>query len=282
MGPNEQELSSMEGTIDDRDWQVPEFRIDELASRGSDYCIVIPVINEGERIQKQLSKMMELEIWKQADVLIADGGSTDGSLDLGFLRKNHVRTLLTKTGPGKLSAQLRMGYAYALRQGYLGIVTIDGNDKDGVEGIFTILTDLRDGWDMVQGSRFVKGGEAVNTPLVRLLAIHFLHAPILSIASRFHYTDTTNGFRGYSRRFLLDPRVQPFRDCFTTYELLPYLNVRAARLGFRTKETPVARRYPKGEKPPTKISFLKGNWNLVRILFAAAFGCYNPRTEITS
>ena len=258
-------------------WSIPAHTIDELAPKATKYCIVIPVINEGERIRKQLREMADLELWKHADILIADGGSKDGSLALDFLRDSHVRTLLTKTGPGKLSAQLRMAYGYALNEGYEGIVTIDGNDKDGVDAIPRFLNALDGGWDLVQGSRFVKGGEAVNTPWVRLLAIRIFHAPILSIASRFKYTDTTNGFRGYSRRFLLDPGVQPFRECFSTYELLPYLNVRAPRLGFKTEEIPVSRRYPMGEKAPTKISFVRGNWDLFRILFNAAFGRYNPK-----
>jgi len=261
----------------DQNWQVPEFEILELRPKTTKNCVVLPVINEGARIQKQLREMWDKQISSSIDVIIADGGSTDGSMDQEFLTSVGVRTLLTKRGPGKLSAQLRMAYAYALQQGYEGIVTIDGNDKDGVEAILEISKDLDEGWDLLQGSRFVPGGEAINTPLFRLLAIKLLHAPILSIASRFRYTDTTNGFRGYSRKFLLDPRVAPFRDCFATYELLPYLNIRGPRLGYKVKEVPVTRAYPKGEKPPTKISFLKGNWNLFRILFAAAFGKYNPQ-----
>ena len=137
-----------------------------------------------------------------------------------------------------------MGYAYALRQGYQGIVTIDGNDKDIVDAIPAFIQAMREGWDMVQGSRFIPGGKAINTPLSRLLAIKLIHAPLIRFGARFPYTDTTNGYRGYSRRFLLDPRVQPFRDLFDTYELLAYMSVRGPRLGFKTKEIPVTRRYP--------------------------------------
>jgi len=53
--------------------------------------------------------------------------------------------------------------------------------------------------------------------------VRILHAPLVSLASRFRYTDTTNGFRGYSRRFLEDPRVAAFRDVFPGYELHYYL-----------------------------------------------------------
>ena len=54
-------------------------------------------------------------------------------------------------------------------------------------------------------------------------------------------TDTTNGFRAYSRRLLADDRVQPLRDVFAASELYYYLAIRTARLGFRVIETPVTR-----------------------------------------
>ena len=73
-----------------------------------------------------------------------------------------MRALLTKTGPGKLSAQLRMGYAYALDQGYEGVVTIDGNGKDSVEAIPLFVEALDEGIDYAQASRFVTGGRAVK------------------------------------------------------------------------------------------------------------------------
>jgi dolichol-phosphate mannosyltransferase len=262
--------------LNDSEWQIPTFELYEFAPRKTDYCVCIPIINEGERIRRELADMMQHKIADHADILILDGGSTDGSTEHPFLRSQNVRTLLVKTGKGKLSAQLRMGYAYALRQGYKGIVTIDGNDKDNVDAIPAFIQAMREGWDMVQGSRFVPGGKALNTPLSRMVAIKLIHAPLISFGARFPYTDTTNGYRGYSRRLLLDPRVQPFRDVFETYELLAYMSVRAAQLKFKTKELPVTRVYPPNGKTPTKIKGFKGNAKLIGILLDAVLGKYNP------
>jgi len=77
-----------------------------------------------------------------------------------------------------------------------------------------------------------------------MAGLHVIHAPLISLASGKRHTDTTNGFRAYSRRLLEDPRVAPLRDLFTTYELHYYLAIRVARLGLRVCEIPVARRYP--------------------------------------
>jgi len=259
-------------------WEVPAFDIALWPGRSQPWCVVIPVINEGERIRNLLRRMAALSVSAMADIIIVDGGSKDGSLALDALQAQGVRGLLVKTGPGKLSAQLRCAYAFALQQGYAGIVTIDGNDKDDPEGIPRFIEALKAGYDFVQGSRFVPGGVAENTPRSRDWAIRFIHAPMLSLASGFRWTDTTQGFRAYSRRMLLDPRVAPFRDVFLTYELLAYLSYRGPRLGFRCIELPSIRRYPKGEVP-TKISSVRGNLTVFKVLVAACLGHFNPTSD---
>lgn len=256
-------------------WQVPAFKVQLDSDARSLWCVVIPVINEGARIRNLLERMAALRIHDAADVIIVDGGSTDGSLDHEFLTDKGVRTLLLKTGPGKLSAQLRCAYAFALDKGYEGIVTIDGNDKDDPDAIPRFIEELRNGVDFVQASRYLSGGIAENTPKSRDLAIRLIHAPMLSLFSGFRWTDTTQGFRAYSRKMLLDPRVAPFRKVFNTYELLAYLSYRVPKLGYRCVELATTRRYPKGEVP-TKISSVRGNLSVLQVLFKACFGAYNP------
>lgn len=257
-------------------WQVPAFETLLGLGRKHPWCVVIPVINEGERIKSLLARMSTLKIDSFADIVIVDGGSTDGSLALDSLQQNGVRGLLLKNGPGKLSAQLRCAYAFALDQGYEGVITIDGNDKDDPEAISRFIEALKQGVDFVQASRFVSGGVAENTPKLRYFAIRFIHAPMLSLFSGFHWSDTTQGFRAYSRKMLLDPRIALFRDLFSKYELLAYLSYRAPRLNYKCIELPTIRSYPLGEVP-TKISAIKGNWIVMRTLIYACIGCYNPK-----
>ena len=97
-------------------------------------------------------------------------GATDRSTASTPLAAScRLRALLVKTGPGRLSAQMRMALAYALDEGYEGIIFIDGNNKDDPSGINRFIERLDQGFDHIQGSRFVKGGKAVNTPFLRRL-----------------------------------------------------------------------------------------------------------------
>lgn len=254
---------------------VPEYRVDTLTDRSSDLVVAVFVINEGEKVRNQLSRMTPFA--SDLDIIVADGGSTDGSLDTDFLAQVGVTALLTKMGPGKLSAQMRMAFDWALNQGYKGVIVIDGNGKDGVEALPEFARLLRAGYDHVQGSRFIPGGEAVNTPPSRLIGLRILHAPLISLASGVRQTDTTNGFRAYSSALLSDPYVDVFRDIFQTYELHYHLAIEAGRAErFRMIETPVSRSYPKG-KVPTKISPLRGNAHVLAVLLRAATGRYRSK-----
>lgn len=258
---------------EEKNWQIPNYKVFEFSKKKTKYCICIPVLNEGEKIKKQLERMLPFS--KLADIIIADWGSTDGSTEPQFLKKMRVRILLTLKSPGNQGTQLRMSFSYALLQDYDGIIQIDGNNKDGVDAIPKFIKGLNEGYDYLQGSRFIKGGRAVNTPIIRLLAIQWLGSPILSLGAKYWYTDITNGFRGYSKKYLLHPKVKPFRNVFIRYEFNMYLTVRANQLGLKTKEIPVERAYTKG-KVHTKISFFKGNYNFLITMLKAALGLYNP------
>lgn len=261
---------------------VPRFTAHSLRERAHRYAVVVPVINEGSRIRRQLMEMEQLPF--PIDIVVADGGSDDGSVDASLLKDfRQVRAVLVKTDSGRLSAQLRMAYAWCLQEGYTGIVTVDGNGKDGISAIGDFFGKLDAGYDLVQGSRYVAGGVSENLPFDRYVAGRLIHAPLISLASRrFWYTDTTNGFRAYSRNLLLDDRVAPFRRQFDRYQLLFYLSIRAPRLGFRVCETPVARRYPLNTATPTKISGLRGRISMMLELFSVAMGKYNPNPSSTT
>jgi dolichol-phosphate mannosyltransferase len=265
--------------FDARRWSVPLFDVDVLRERRTRYAVVIPVMNEGARIRGQLARMKTLGLHLAADVVIADGGSTDGSTALEVLRELGVRARLTKGGSGTLSAQLRCAYAWVLEEGYAGVVTIDGNGKDGVETLPQFIAALDDGYGYVQASRFIRGGHSENTPWLRTLAIRLIHAPVLSLAAGRWLTDTTQGYRAYSRDYLLDPRVQPFRDVFVRYELLAYLTVRASQLGYRVREIPTSRVYPKGEAIPTKIHGLGPLIDLLIVLWRTLNRAYHPKSN---
>jgi dolichol-phosphate mannosyltransferase len=254
-------------------WELPEFDTHIFSQKKHKYCVCVFVINEGEKLKQQLNNMQRLS--ERIDIVIADGGSTDGSTDHETLKDLSINALLVKKSTGQLGTQMRMAFSWALTRGYEGVVVIDGNGKDGTEGISRFITKLNDGYDHIQGSRFILGGYHENTPLLRLLGLKVLHIPLMRFASGFAYTDTTNGFRAYSSRLLRDSDVAVFREIFNGYELHYYLAMQSAKLGFQCTEVPVTRIYPANGDTPTKISPIKGNLRVLLRLLDVVRGRYN-------
>lgn len=259
---------------------LPEYELIDISPKKAEYAVCIPVINEGQKFINQLREMRSQKIYESADIFICDGGSTDGSTEKKLLEELNVTLKVTRLSPGHLSDQLMLGYYFAVTRGYKGCITIDGNGKDGIDGIFRMLEALGQGYDFIQGSRYVKGGTAINTPRSREFAIKLIHVPIINWLSGFHYTDTTNGFRAHSARVFNDPRISPIRyGAFPTYSLIHYLTVRIPELGYRVVEVPVLRQYPEKGKIPTKISPLKGNLDLLKILWNLIWHRYDPKPQ---
>src|SRR4051812_17798370 len=85
--------------------KVPAFDVHEYRPKAADYCVCLFVINEDGKLHAQLE--MTRPFLAAADVVIADGGSSDGSTSQDLLEPLGVNTLLVKTGPGRLGAQMR-------------------------------------------------------------------------------------------------------------------------------------------------------------------------------
>jgi hypothetical protein len=233
------------------EWAVPPADVREYAPRRSQYCIVTTAWDEGERSLHQYREMTPYTA--DHDFIVVNRGSFLPSQGEAAHRQLNINAILDVATPGQ-SPAYRAGLAWALRRGYEGIVIVDSNGKDGMDALPRFFASLADGYDLVQGSRFMAGGHHENTPLIRQFAIRAVIPGLLWAGCGTWYTDQSVGFKAFSRRFLLDPRVQPFREIFTGYSILPYLNYAAPRHGFRVVQIPTSRCYPEDGTIPTKLN----------------------------
>lgn len=249
------------------------YDIHEFAVKANKYCVLLVTLNEGDRFIKQLKDMKEMS--KLVDLIVVDGPSSDNSTNEEFLKENSVRAHLTTSKLG-LGLTLRMGIDYAINQDYQGIITIDTNGKDDVNQIPNFIKELELGFDLVQASRFIKGGNHKNTPIDRQFGIRFILSPLISLFSGIWLTDVTNGFRALSMRFIKDNRVQLLRKEFVRFNLQHYIVYRAAKLKFEIKELPVNRSYPSDGSVPSKIQSWKTKWLILKEGIKTVIGHYNP------
>ena len=251
--------------------QLPKYNSEYFFDKKNKYALLIPTLNEGERIQSQLKKIKSLSLENTVDIFILDSNSTDKSLEFDFLKECSVRAKIT-VFEGKQGSAFRAGINEVLNQNYDGIITVDGNNKDSMESIFEFVKKLDEGYDFVQGSRFMKGAKHENTPFIRLLAMKLLLIPLVSTLANYRYTEVASAFRAYSKNLLTD--VDVLRDCFVSYEFLWYMSVFAPKNNYKITEIPTERCYPKTGKIPTKIS-MRGCFDIILQLFYLTIGKYN-------
>ena len=73
---------------------MPYFKLFELKVKTTKHCLIIPVLNEGKRFIQQLNKLEKYS--NKIDIIIVDGGSTDGSIDVLWLRKKKSKIIIDK------------------------------------------------------------------------------------------------------------------------------------------------------------------------------------------
>ena len=254
---------------------IPKYSYKEFFEKKNDTILIIPVWNEGERIQKELKRLYSVSAYTFLDIILLDGGTTDNSINDDFLKEVHVRGVCSTTAKGQGSSY-RIGFNKAIEDDYKYCLTVDGNNKDSVEQVEEFIKLLKNGYDFVQGSRFMKGGYHENTPKAREIAIKYFSNPLLSVVSGFKYTETMSAFRGFNVDILKDERLNIFRDIFKTWELQWYMATRIPKLGYKVIEIPQSRIYPATGPVVTKINWM-GNFRIIIQLLKVSIGYYNPK-----
>ena len=256
---------------------IPKYKKYIFFEKKNKYALLIPVINEGDRFISQMNKMKAGNIFNICDVYICDGGSKDNSANHDFIKEYGCRGLIinisNKKGQG---VQLKQGFFEAMKDNYDGAIMVDGNDKDNVhESLPLFLKKLEEGYDVIQATRFSLGGKEENTPLGRLIGIRLIASPLISLTSGFRYDDVCNGYKAFSRNYILDKRMDWFREEFNTYEYCYYPLVHVKKLGYKACQVPTSRFYPKNEVP-SKIKGFSSNFKLLKEIFNLAYSQTRP------
>ena len=224
--------------------------------------IVAPfAFNEGIKIQHTLQRIpRELGY----DVMVVDDGSTDHSLDNV---QEYGATVLRNDRNLGIGASIRRYLSYALEHEYDIAVIMAGNNKDDPDEIPRLLHPIQnEGYDIVQGSRYLPGGDFGNMPFYRQLATRYVHPLLMSLIAKREITDSTNGFRAIRVSILKDRALNLHQDWLNKYELEPYLMYKTIALGYKFTEVPVTKIYPPKALGYTKMRPLTGWWSILRPL----------------
>jgi glycosyltransferase involved in cell wall biosynthesis len=226
--------------------------------------IVMPAYNEeasvGTVVREVFGKLPGVHI------LVVDDGSSDATSRAAHDAGARVATLPFNLGVG---GAMRVGFRYALENGYRNVVQIDSDGQHDPASVPQLLSELEQA-DLVLGARFAGQGEyVVRGP--RHWAMSVL-ALVLSSIAGVRLTDTTSGYRASGPRAVaLFAEHYPAEYLGDTIEAL----IIASRSGLTIRQTPVAMR-PRAAGVPSHNP-LKSAAFLGRAAMALVFALIRPR-----
>lgn len=200
--------------------------------------IVIPTYNEIKNIEELLREIFEVD--NEAHVLIVDDNSPDGTGKL-------IDDLIAKdTFGGKLSVMHRAGklglgtayiegFSYGMDKGYDVFLSMDADFSHNPEYLPEIFENMKT-YDLVLGSRYVKGGGVKDWPLLRRLISRGgnIYAQIVLLSK---IRDLTGGFNCYHKKFLEKINLKSIVSKGYCFQI--EMKFRHALLGCKIKEVPI-------------------------------------------
>lgn len=183
--------------------------------------LIIPTLNEADNLRCVLPTIPDLV----DELVIVDGGSTDGTLDVAIMLRPDARVVIEP---------LR-GKGHALKRGFevaTGdiLVMMDADGSMDPRDILTFVAALRAGADVAKGSRFLQGGGSSDLTTLRSVG-NFMLTQAVRLSFGGRYSDLCYGFMAFWRHVL-----PTFDGGVAGFEVETFLNVRALAAGLRVVE----------------------------------------------
>lgn len=198
--------------------------------------VVIATYNEKENIAQLINEILLLLI-EGLEIIVVDDNSPDGTAEI--VRKNFsnqvVQVILRQNERGYGSANIA-GFKEAQGRGAEIIISMDADFSHQPKVIPGMIKEIENGYDVVVGSRRVKGGAIIGWGFIRKLASRLamvITRKILGIKVR----DVTTGFRAYRAGALALLGLETIKS--NGYSFLEELIYRCEKNKFKIKEIPI-------------------------------------------
>ena len=159
----------------------------------SDLLIMIPAYNEEENIELVVERLRQN--FPQYDYVVINDGSKDRTAEICREKGYNLVDLPVNLG---LAGSFQAGIRYAYRKGYPYAIQIDGDGQHRPEYIERMLVKMKEGYDIVIGSRFVNAKKPMT---MRMLGSNLIETAI-RLTTGATIKDPTSGMRLYDRKMI--------------------------------------------------------------------------------
>ena len=232
-----------------------------------DLTILMPCLNEAETLAicvRQAAQAIH-DAGVTGEVLVADNGSVDGSLEIAAAEGARVVNVSTRGYGAALIAGIE-----AARGKY--VMMADADASYHFEHLPRFLPKLDEGYDLVMGNRFAGSIEPGAMPPLH----KYLGNPVLSAAGRIFFRIPVRDFHCGLRAFRRDAIVGLHLRT-TGMEFASEMVVKASLAGLRMTEVPTTLS-PDGRSRPPHLRSWRDGWRHLRFCCCTArAGCFSIR-----
>ncbi len=197
--------------------------------------VVIPTYNEAENVEPLAAEIRR--IVPEIHILFVDDNSPDGTgaLIKRLMERDDRIHLLERPQKNGLGRAYIDGFTVALEKGFEFIFEMDADFSHDPKELPNFLKEMEN-YDLVIGSRYIKGVNVINWPLKRLLLSYYANV-YTRVITGIPIRDCTGGYKCFRREVL---EAIDFRKIKSNgYAFQIELNYKVWKKGFRIKEIPI-------------------------------------------
>jgi dolichol-phosphate mannosyltransferase len=203
----------------------------------SDIGIILPTYCEAANIEKLVQEIEDLNL--SVSILVIDDSSPDHTANMVRKLQEQYGNILLLLRPRKsgLGTAVTDGFKafLSLERQPECIITMDADFSHNPEEVPKLVEPIRDGYDLVIGSRYCQGGGTRDWSLLRI-AVSKIANLITRVTIDAGVADYTSGMRCYSTRLVKDMIVDLHSQ---TYEIQIETIRQAHTRKCRLREVPI-------------------------------------------
>lgn len=198
--------------------------------------VVIPTYNEAENIPKLIPAVLRQA--PNLHVLIVDDNSPDGTAKIvkDIMATNEYVHMIERGGKQGLGTAYVAGFKYAIANDYDLVFEMDADFSHNPNDIPLFLAKIKEGYDLVIGSRYVNGVRILNWPMNRLLLSYSANVYTQWITG-LPVQDATGGFKCYRIAALKAVPLDSIRSNGYAFQI--EISFKVWKKGFRLIEIPI-------------------------------------------
>ncbi|MEM2909605.1 MAG: glycosyltransferase family 2 protein [Nitrososphaerota archaeon] len=223
--------------------------------------VIIPAHNEEDNLDEAVTRVDNLLSRARVDgeIIVVDDNSTDSTpklADLLAAKIGRVRVVHRTDGMKGFGMAIRSGIE-AARGDY--VVPFMADLSDDPEDILKLLRKVKEGYDIVIGSRFISGGRAYGYSFMKLIA-NRLYNFFLRMLFGLKLKDSTNAFKLYNRKLLSNLKLES-----KGFEINAEIIIKAYLMGAKIAEIPTEWRERGAGKSKMKLLKVWKDYGLTAI-----------------